>query len=112
MNNEKIKRVEITKKVLLERVANSMTSYRRYGVYFKAYTDDKGGYYRFNDVVLVYDEDVCEYADKDYVGEKQSKAIISEFVFFDIDGQYVGLTIDKARELQREHIDSYNKSIF
>lgn len=108
MNSEKIISIEIKRKNLLQRVANEATSYRVYNVHFKAFVKGFDGWYNFNDVVTIFDEDVCEYADKDYVGKKESNAIINEFVFFTIEADYVGLTLDKAREQQRQHIDEYN----
>ena len=109
MNNDKIVNIEITKKRVIQRVDNSMTSYRNYAVYFRAYIDDRR-YYRRVDVVTIYDDDIFEYAEKDHLSKKEYNRVINELVWGNI-SYYEGMNIKSINAVCNQHIDTYNQGV-
>lgn len=92
----KIEKIEMTRTQLVERVSNCATSYRTYFVRGWA-TLDNGKIAYIQKFVRLFDEDICEYVDKDYVSESQTKRVARELCFFALD-TYTGQDIEKVRE--------------
>ena len=107
MNNEKVITIVMTKKRLLRRVCNEATAYRQYLVNFNAYVSENT-FYRFRDVVTLYDEDICEYVEKDYVSKTQTDKVSGELCFFSVD-TYLGYTIGEIKRYCDSHINDYNR---
>lgn len=102
-----IKDVEVTKKTLIKRVANEMTSYRVYKVNFRAnIVENDTLWWRSSDIVVIYDEDVCEYADKDRVSKTETNKIVNEFIYTALD-YLVGMTTKQAYTYIKDHYDSW-----
>jgi len=107
MANEKITTIVLTKKVLLHKVNNDMTSYRKFLVHFKARIDERW-FYRRKDVVTIYDEDLFEFAEKDHLSKKEYDRITNELVLSCISG-YSGENINYITQECNKHIEQYNE---
>lgn len=104
---ETITQIELTKKLLIARVNNSMTSYRKYLVYFKAYvSNDK--YMKLKKIITIFDDDIFEYYEKDHLTQKEIKTAINELIYWDID--YINMDAFETREICNNSIIEYNNS--
>ena len=104
---ETITQIELTKKTLLVRVNNSMTSYRKYLVYFNAYvSNDK--YMRLKKIITIFDDDIYEYYEKDHLTQKEITTAIIELIYWDID--YINMNVFDIREICNKSIIEYNNS--
>lgn len=110
---------KITKKELIYKVNNEMTTYKQYLVHFKVYNEDKTRYRKFKYVQLIYNDDLFEYAEKDYLTLKEQVQITNELISCDLDGiidlylksydDFDG--IRKLCEFCNETIHEFNSSI-
>lgn len=102
-----ITKIELTKKLLISRVNNSMTSYRKYLVYFNAYvSNDK--YMRLKKIITIFDDDIFEYYEKDHLTQKEIKTCINDLIYCDID--YINNDVFDIREICNKSIIEYNYS--
>ena len=104
---ETITQIELTKKSLLARVNNSMTSYRKYLVYFNAYvSNDK--YMKLKKIITIFDDDIFEYYEKDHLTQKEITTAIIELIYWDID--YINMNVFETRNICNKSIIDYNNS--
>ena len=104
---ETITQIELTKKSLITRVNNSMTSYRKYLVYFNAYvTNDK--YMKLKKIITIFDDDIFEYYEKDYLTQKEIKTCINDLIYCNIN--YIGMNVFETRNTCNKSIIDYNNS--
>lgn len=104
---ETITKIELTKKLLITRVNNSMTSYRKYLVYFNAYvSNDK--YMRLKKIITIFDDDIFEYYEKDHLTQKEITRAINDLIYCDID--YINNDVFETREICNKSIIKYNYS--
>lgn len=102
-----ITQIELTKKLLISRVNNSMTSYRKYLVYFNAYvSNDK--YMRLKKIITIFDDDIFEYYEKDHLTQKEIKTAINDLIYCDIN--YINNDVFETREICNKSIIDYNYS--
>lgn len=105
---ETITQIELTKKILIARVNNSMTSYSTYLVYFKAYvSNDK--YMKLKKIITIFDDDIFEYYEKDHLTQKEITIAINELIYWDIN--YISFDVYKTREICNKSIIEYNYSL-
>lgn len=102
---ETIAQIELTKKLLIARVNNSMTSYRKYLVYFNAYvSNDK--YMKLKKIITIFDDDIFEYYEKDHLTQKEITKSINDLIYCDID--YINNDVFETREICNKSIIEYN----
>ena len=102
-----ITQIELTKKTLLDRVNNSMTSYRKYLIYFNAYvSNDK--YMRLKKIITIFDDDIYEYYEKDHLTQKEITTAINDLIYCNID--YINYDVFDIREICNKSIIEYNNS--
>ena len=100
-----ITQIELTKKSLISRANNSMTSYRKYLVYFNAYvSNDK--YMKLKKIITIFDDDIFEYYEKDHLTQKEITAAINDLIYCDID--YINNDIFETRNICNNSIIEYN----
>lgn len=100
-----ITKIELTKKLLIARANNSMTSYRKYLVYFNAYvSNDK--YMRLKKIITIFDDDIFEYYEKDHLTQKEIKTAINDLIYCDIN--YINNDVFETREICNKSIIEYN----
>lgn len=102
--------IEMIKKTLLNRTNNNMTSYYKYLVYFRGYIDDRH-YYKFKDIVTIFDDDIFEYLEKDNITKKELNNTISELAFCSVD-TYSNMNASDIYKQCNEHIEKYNKTCY
>ncbi len=104
---ETITQIELTKKSLIARVNNSMTSYRKYLVYFNAYvSNDK--YMRLKKIITIFDDDIFEYYEKDHLTQKEITTATNDLIYGDIN--YINNDVFETREICNKSIIEYNNS--
>lgn len=101
-----ITNVEMTKKTVLERVNNDMTSYIIYKVNFRAYVDENR-YKNLVTVIHIFDDDIFEYADKEKLTKKEYQATINELIYSCLD--YTGQNLSDVIDRCNNNINSFNK---
>ena len=102
---ETITQIELTKKTLLDRVNNSMTSYRKYLVYFNAYvSNDK--YMKLKKIITIFDDDIFEYYEKDHLTQKEITTAINDLIYCDIN--YINNDVFETKEICNKSIIEYN----
>lgn len=104
---ETITQIELTKKTLLDRVNNSMTSYRKYLVYFNAYVSEYK-YMRLKKIITIFDDDLFEYYEKDHLTQKEIRIGINDLIYCNID--YINNDVFETREICNKSIIEYNNS--
>lgn len=104
---ETITKIELTKKLLITRVNNSMTSYRKYLVYFNAYVSEYK-YMKLKKIITIFDDDIFEYYEKDHLTQKEITTAIIELIYWDID--YINMNVFETREICNKSIIEYNNS--
>lgn len=102
---ETITKIELTKKLLISRVNNSMTSYRKYLVYFNAYISDYK-YMKLKKIITIFDDDIFEYYEKDHLTQKEIKTCINDLIYCDIN--YIDNDVFETREICNKSIINYN----
>ncbi len=102
-----ITKIELTKKSLIARVNNSMTSYRKYLVYFNAYVSEYK-YMRLKKIITIFDDDIFEYYDKDHLTQKEITIGINDLIYCNID--YINNDVFNIREICNKSIIEYNNS--
>ena len=102
-----ITQIELTKKTLLARANNSMTSYRKYLVYFNAYVSEYK-YMRLKKIITIFDDDIFEYYEKDHLTQKEIKTAINDLIYCDID--YINNDVFENRKICNKSIIEYNYS--
>lgn len=104
---ETITKIELTKKILISRVNNSMTSYRKYIVYFNAYvSNDK--YMKLKKIITIFDDDIFEYYEKDHLTQKEITTAINDLIYCNIN--YINNDVFDTREICNKSIIEYNNS--
>lgn len=102
-----ITKIELTKKLLISRVNNSMTSYRKYLVYFNAYvSNDK--YMKLKKIITIFDDDIFEYYEKDHLTQKEITTAINDLIYCNID--YISNDVFETREICNKSIIEYNNA--
>lgn len=104
---ETITQIELTKKLLIARVNNSMTSYRKYLVYFNAYVSQYK-YMKLKKIITIFDDDIYEYYEKYHLTQKEITTAIIELIYWDID--YINMDILETRNICNKSIIDYNNS--
>lgn len=104
---ETITQIELTKKLLIARVNNSMTSYRKYLVYFNAYVSQYK-YMKLKKIITIFDDDIYEYYEKDHLTQKEIKTAINDLIYGDIN--YINNDVFETREMCNKSIIEYNNS--
>jgi len=79
-----------------------MTSNYYYLVYFRVNN------YHFKKVVLIYDDDIFEYLEKDTITKKELNDTINEFIYSDLD-LYENMTNSEILADCNKTIDNYNR---
>lgn len=102
-----ITQIELTKKLLISRVNNSMTSYKKYIVYFNAYVSEYK-YMKLKKIVTIFDDDIFEYYEKDHLTQKEITAAINDLIYCNID--YINNDVFETREICNKSIIEYNNS--
>ena len=102
---ETITQIELTKKSLITRVNNSMTSYRKYLVYFNAYVSEYK-YMRLKKIITIFDDDIFEYYEKDHLTQKEITTAINDLIYCNID--YINNDVFETREICNKSIIEYN----
>ena len=102
-----ITKIELTKKLLIARVNNSMTSYRKYLVYFNAYVSQYK-YMKLKKIISIFDDDIFEYYEKDHLTQKEMKTAINDLIYCDID--YINNDVFDTRNICNKSIIEYNNS--
>lgn len=102
-----ITQIELTKKLLIARVNNSTTSYRKYLVYFKAYVSQYK-YMKLKKIITIFDDDIYEYYEKDHLTQKEITKAINDLIYCDID--YINNDVFYIREICNKSIIEYNNS--
>lgn len=100
-----ITKIELTKKLLITRVNNSMTSYRKYLVYFNAYVSEYK-YMKLKKIITIFDDDIFEYYEKDHLTQKEIKTCINDLIYCDID--YINNDVFEIKEICNKSIIEYN----
>lgn len=103
----KITQIELTKKLLIARVNNSMASYRKYLVYFNAYVSEYK-YMKLKKIITIFDDDIFEYYDKDHLTQKEITTAINDLIYCDIN--YINNDVFDTREICNNSIIEYNNS--
>lgn len=104
---ETITKIELTKKLLISSVNNSMTSYRKYLVYFNAYVSDYK-YMKLKKIITIFDDDIYEYYEKDHLTQKEIMTAINDLIYCNID--YINNDVFETREICNKSIIEYNNS--
>ena len=104
---ETITQIELTKKLLIARVNNSMTSYRKYLVYFNAYVSEYK-YMRLKKIITIFDDDIYEYYEKDHLTQKEITTAINDLIYCNID--YINNDVFETKEICNKSIINYNNS--
>ena len=104
---ETITKIELTKKLLISRVNKSMTSYRKYLVYFKAYVSEYK-YMKLKKIITIFDDDIFEYYEKDHLTQKEISTAVNDLIYCDID--YINNDVFEIREICNKSIIEYNYS--
>lgn len=102
-----ITKIELTKKLLISSVNNSMTSYRKYLVYFNAYVSEYK-YMKLKKIITIFDDDIFEYYEKDHLTQKEIKTAINDLIYCNID--YVNNDVFEIRNICNKSIIEYNYS--
>lgn len=102
-----ITKIELTKKILITRVNNSMTSYRKYLVYFNAYVSEYK-YMKLKKIITIFDDDLFEYYEKDHLTQKEITTAINDLIYCDIN--YINNDVFEIREICNKSIIKYNNS--
>ena len=100
-----ITKIELTKKLLISRANNSMTSYRKYLVYFKAYVSEYK-YMKLKKIITIFDDDIFEYYEKDHLTQKEITTAINDLIYCDIN--YINNDVFEIREICNKSIIEYN----
>ena len=100
-----ITKIELTKKLLITRVNNSMTSYRKYLVYFNAYVSEYK-YMKLKKIITIFDDDIFEYYEKDHLTQKEITTAINDLIYCDIN--YINNDVFETREICNKSIIEYN----
>ena len=100
-----ITKIELTKKLLISRANNSMTSYRKYLVYFKAYVSEYK-YMKLKKIITIFDDDIFEYYEKDHLTQKEITTAINDLIYCDIN--YINNDVFETREICNKSIIEYN----
>lgn len=100
-----ITKIELTKKLLIARVNNSMTSYRKYLVYFNAYVSDYK-YMRLKKIITIFDDDIFEYYEKDHLTQKEITTAINDLIYCNIN--YINNDVFETMEICNKSIIEYN----
>ena len=100
-----ITKIELTKKLLITRVNNSMASYREYLVYFKAYVSEYK-YMKLKKIITIFDDDIFEYYEKDHLTQKEITTAINDLIYCDIN--YINNDVFEIREICNKSIIEYN----
>ncbi len=102
-----ITKIELTKKILISRVNNSMTSYRKYLVYFNAYVSEYK-YMKLKKIITIFDDDIFEYYDKEHLTQKEITTGINDLIYCNID--YINNDVFETMEICNKSIIEYNYS--
>ena len=102
-----ITKIELTKKLLIARVNNSMTSYRKYLVYFNAYVSEYK-YMKLKKIITIFDDDIFEYYEKDHLTQKEITRCINELIYCNIN--YINNDVFETMEICNKSIIEYNNS--
>ena len=104
---ETITQIVLTKKILITRVNNSMTSYRKYLVYFNAYVSEYK-YMKLKKIITIFDDDIFEYYEKDHLTQKEITRCINDLIYCNIN--YINNDVFETREICNKSIIEYNYS--
>ena len=102
-----ITQIELTKKLLIARANNSMTSYRKYLVYFNAYVSQYK-YMKLKKIITIFDDDIFEYYEKDHLTQKEITTAINDLIYCNID--YINNDVFETRKICNKSIIEYNNA--